>query len=76
MALVAGGGPNADLDAGGRFAGLLFVLFTYGIAQLVLLGVCVALSRRLAGASSSGLVAGWVLGLAAGLYFLCGGFGA
>ncbi|MFE9695039.1 hypothetical protein [Micromonospora sp. NPDC005806] len=76
LAIVAGGGPNADLDAGGRFAALVFGVFTYGIAQLVLLGSCVALSGRLGHGSSSGLVAGWVLGLAASLYYLCGGSGA
>jgi hypothetical protein len=76
LAIAAGGGPNADLDAGGRFAAFFFGVFTYGIAQLVLLGVCAALSGRLGHGSSSGLVAGWVLGLAASLYYLCGGFGA
>lgn len=76
VAIAAGGGPDADLDAGGRLGLLFFAVFTYGIAQLVLLGTCVALSGRLGRGSSSGLVAGWVLGLAASLSYLCGGFGA
>ncbi|MER7420464.1 hypothetical protein ABT346_27405 [Micromonospora peucetia] len=75
LAIAAGAGPNADLDAGGRFTALFFGVFTYGIAQLVLLGSCIALSGRLGDGSSSGLVAGWVLGLAASLFYLCGGFG-
>ncbi|WBC16740.1 hypothetical protein O7600_07840 [Micromonospora sp. WMMA1998] len=75
LATAAGGGPNADVDAGGRFAALFFGVFAYGIAQLVLLGNCFALSGRLGRGSSSGLVAGWILGLAASLYYLCGGFG-
>lgn len=75
LATAAGGGPSADLDAGGRFAALFFGVLTYGIAQLVLLGSCFALSGRLGRGSSSGLAAGWILGLAAGLYYLCGGFG-
>ncbi|WP_147252562.1 hypothetical protein [Micromonospora endolithica] len=75
LAIAAGGGPNADLDAGGRFAALFFGVFTYGVAQLVLLVSCFALSGRLGRGSSSGLVAGWTLGLAASLFYLCGGFG-
>ncbi|OHX01280.1 hypothetical protein BFV98_31275 [Micromonospora sp. WMMB235] len=63
------------MDAGGRFAALFVGVLTYGIAQLVLLGSCFALSGRLDRGSSSGLVAGWILGLATSLYYLCGGFG-
>ncbi|MFI2713868.1 hypothetical protein ACH495_27480 [Micromonospora sp. NPDC018662] len=75
-AIAAGGGPNADLDAGGRLAALLLGVVIYGIAQLVLLGCCVALSGRLGHGSWAGLVTGWALGLALSLYYLCGGFGA
>ncbi|MER7443260.1 hypothetical protein [Micromonospora avicenniae] len=76
VAIAAGGGPDADLDSGGRFGVLFSTAFTYGIAQLVLLWGCVALSGPLGRGSSSGLVAGWVLELAASLSYVCSGFGA
>lgn len=74
-AIALGGGPNADLDAGGRYAALAFVIPAYGAAQLALLGICVASWRRLGSASLPGIVVGWVLGLGAGTFYLCGGFG-
>lgn len=75
-AITAGGGPNANLDAGGRAAALLFGVAIYGVAQLALLGCCVALSGRLGHGSSVGLVTGWAVGLAMSLHYLCGGLGA
>ena len=75
LAVAAGGGPNTDLDAGGRFAALIFVVLTYAIAQLVLLGVCVAVAGRLGAGAPLGLTVGWMLGMAIGLFFMCGGFG-
>jgi hypothetical protein len=73
LAIAGGGGPHADLDAGGRFAGLIFGVLTYAIAQLVLLGTCVALSGRLGAGAAQGLTVGWLLGLAMSLFYLCGG---
>lgn len=82
VAVAAGGGPNADLDGGEKLGVLYSSALTYGFAQLVLLGICVALPvslflfRRRGSGLVVGLVAGWVFGLAAGLFYLCGGFGA
>lgn len=76
LAIAAGGGPSADLDAGGRLAALVFGVAAYGIAQLVLLGSYVALSGRLGRRSSLGLVTGWAVGLVVSLFYLCGGFSA
>ncbi len=73
VAIAGGGGPNADLDSGGKAGVLIVSAVTYGIAQIVLLGVCIALRRRLGPLSSRGLVPGWLLGLAASLFFMCGG---
>jgi hypothetical protein len=72
--ILLGGGPDADLDAGGRSAAAFFGLLAYGVLQLALLGGCVALSRRLGPGSTAGLTVGWALGLAASLYYLGGGF--
>jgi hypothetical protein len=72
--IVLGGGPDADLDAGEQGAAAFFGLLAYGVFQLALLVGCVASSRRLGPGSAAGLTAGWVLGLAAGLYYLGGGF--
>jgi hypothetical protein len=74
VAVSAGGGPNADLDAGGRAWVLMVVAMAYGLAQIVLLGVCIALRWRLGPLSSRGLVPGWLVGLAASIFSLCGGF--
>jgi hypothetical protein len=74
LLVFLGGGPNAELDAGGKGAALFFGLLGYGVLQLVLLGVCVASSRRLGRGSTPGLTVGWVLGLAASLCYLGGGF--
>ncbi|HEY0699557.1 MAG TPA: hypothetical protein VGD43_17305 [Micromonospora sp.] len=71
-----GGGPDADLESGGRFAALFVAMFVYGIAQLVLLLGLMALSGHLGRGASTGLTAGWVLGLAVSLLHLCGGFDA
>jgi hypothetical protein len=73
-AVNAGGGPNADLDTGEKAGVLVIVATTYGIAQIVLLGVCIALRWRLGPRSSRGLVLGWLLGLAASVFYMCGGF--
>ena len=75
MALSAGGGPNADLDAGDTVGVLMASAFAYGIAQVLLLGLCIASWRRLGPGATSGLTAGWILGLAASTYYVCGGFG-
>ena len=75
-AVAVGGGPNADLDSGGKIGVLMVSALTYGIAQLVLLGVCIATQRRLGPLSAQGLVAGWLLGFAASLLYMCGGHGA
>ncbi|GAA5198205.1 hypothetical protein GCM10023322_71060 [Rugosimonospora acidiphila] len=81
-AIAAGGGPNADLDAGEKFGVFYSYASTYGFAQLMLLGSCVALPLsvflflRRGSDLVAGLAAGWVFGLAASLFFLCGGFGA
>lgn len=75
-AIAAGGGPNADLDAGEKIGVLSYVALVYASAQLVLLGICVAVARWLGREALSGIVAGWVLGLAASLCYMCGGFGA
>ncbi len=55
---------------------LSYVALVYASAQLVLLGICVAVARWLGREALSGIVAGWVLGLAASLCYMCGGFGA
>jgi hypothetical protein len=73
-AVAAGGGPNADLETGGKAWVLMVTAMTYGIAQLVLLAACIALRWRLGPLSTLGLVPGWLLGLAAGTFYLCGGF--
>ena len=67
------GGPIADLDNRGQGAILLLCASVYLVAQLVLLGVCAALAHRLGPGSTSGLLVGWVLGLAVSLFYLCGG---
>lgn len=74
VAIRYGGGPDADLDAGGRFAALLFGVLAFGAAQLILLPACVLLCARLGAGSGTGTAVGWVLGLAASLYYLSGGF--
>jgi hypothetical protein len=76
VAILVGGGPNADLDAGGRGAAFFFGLIAYGILQLALLVVCAAASRRLGPGSTAGLTLGWLLGLAGAMYYMGGGFGA
>ena len=75
MALSAGGGPNADLDAGDTVGVLMASAFAYGIAQLLVLGLCIVSSQGLGPGATSGLTAGWILGLAASIYHVCGGFG-
>ncbi|GIH12058.1 hypothetical protein Raf01_02300 [Rugosimonospora africana] len=83
VAIANGGGPNADLDAGEKFGVLVPSVLAYGSAELMLLGICVALpltlSLFLRSRASSGLVvglaAGRVFGLAAGMLYQCGGFG-
>jgi hypothetical protein len=74
VAVANGGGPNSDLDAGGKLWVLMVITVTYGIAQIVLLGVCIALRWRLGPLSSRGLVPGWLVGLAASIFYMCGGF--
>jgi hypothetical protein len=73
LAVALGGGPQADLDAGGRFAALLVGVAVFTLAQLALAVLCIAVSRRLGSGASSGVAFGWVLGLAASLLYLCGG---
>ncbi|MFI1992906.1 hypothetical protein [Actinoplanes sp. NPDC020271] len=73
VVIALGGGPHADLDAGERFGVLVVGLGAYGIAQLVLLGVCALLSRRIGRGAGWGMTAGWMLGFAATLlYFFSG----
>ncbi|MEU8234624.1 hypothetical protein AB0C12_33970 [Actinoplanes sp. NPDC048967] len=73
-AVNAGGGPDADLDTGEKAGVLVIIATTYGIAQIVLLGACIASRWRLGPRSSPGLVLGWLLGLAVSVCYLCGGF--
>jgi Na+(H+)/acetate symporter ActP len=75
VAVAAGGGPNADLEPGGKAWVLMLVAVAFGIAQVVLLGICIGLRWRLGPPSTRGLVAGWLLGLAVSMFYLCGGFG-
>ncbi|MFI5938493.1 hypothetical protein [Actinoplanes sp. NPDC051494] len=75
VAVAAAGGTDVDLDAGGRFAAVVFMACTYGVAQMILLVVCVASWSRLGSGSLPGILTGWVLGMAATMFYLCGGFG-
>jgi hypothetical protein len=74
VAIANGGGPNADLDTGEKFGVLIKSVATFSIAQGLLVGICVVLALRLGREASLGLAAGWVLGLAASLFYVCGGF--
>ncbi|MEV0811443.1 hypothetical protein [Micromonospora sp. NPDC050200] len=58
--------PDEDLDAGGRFAALFSVLFTYGFVHTLLLvaGIIFILSRYGAQRFKRGLIAGWAGGWA------------
>ena len=75
-AVAVGGGSNADLDSGDKWGVLMIAAVTYGIAQIALIGVCIAARGRLGPLSLRGLIPGWLLGLGASIFFLCGGLSA
>jgi hypothetical protein len=75
VAVAAGGGPNAELDAGEKIGVLTAAGLAWAVAQIALLAGCVAASKRLDRKATVGIAVGWTLGLAASLAYLCGGFG-
>lgn len=73
VAVRMGGGPDVDLDAGGRLAVLLVCGLTYGLAQLLVVGAGAVARWRLGPGALPGLLIGWIVGLGLSLFYLCGG---
>ncbi|MFF5226020.1 hypothetical protein [Dactylosporangium sp. NPDC000521] len=72
---AGGGGPDADLEPGGRGYVFFVVVLTFGTPQALVLGGCVALGRWLGPRSTAGIAAGAVVELVASVFYLCGGAG-
>lgn len=72
--LQPAGGPNADLGAGDRFAANATWLAVFGVAEVIVFAICLAVGvgalvrhRKKFG---SGILGGWVVGLV--LVAVCG----
>jgi hypothetical protein len=63
---LGGGGADADLDAGGRFAVVFFALSMYGGSQVVLFVACLSValaSMRRNRGFGIGVLVGWAAGV-------------